>query len=410
MATASSASSTSKRPHSRFPADAPEQKHSRRDLLNDEQVPPAVLLAPTTVWGYSRIVVYDNSEGCSLESGAKALEQARQTMESEREQSESRETNPAEGKHDSGNQRSASKPEMIGMKEMQRWGAAIRQRRRDLGLTLKQLSEVTGVSFGYLAKLERGDPDAKNPTRLVIDALRRTLNVPPPGGEQLSSMALATWQSGNQPPIFAAPDRQQKSEAVVAPHPEKANQRWQIAEALLLICGRLSAAQLAAGLDCGLFEVEETIQALRAQLLGHGVVVQEMNGEYQLASEAAIAAELRRALTAIGLAPRRQTQLTQAQREVLALIIMHQPITRAAIERYRGVDSEKPLHALIEAELVTPLPTTTPHGARQYVSTLRMLEESGYSSLGALQEAISKDLTIPMIQPDGREGEPPQAE
>src|SRR5690242_19652927 len=68
-----------------------------------------------------------------------------------------------------------SNQEIISPKEMQRWGEAIRHRRRDLGLTLKQWAEITGISFGYLAKLERGDPNAKNPTRLVIDALRRAL-------------------------------------------------------------------------------------------------------------------------------------------------------------------------------------------------------------------------------------------
>jgi segregation and condensation protein B len=297
----------------------------------------------------------------------------------------------------------SSKQEVISPKEMQRWGEAIRHRRRDLGLTLKQLAEITDISFGYLAKLERGDPDAKNPTRLVIDALRRALNIPAPGGEQLSRAALASWQSGSAQRTPATEPGRQPSAAAPLPEMHLSRQRWQVAEALLLICGRLSAAQLAAGLDCGLFEVEETIQTLRAQLAGHGIMVQEMNGEYQIASDASFASSLRNALTAMGLAPRRQTQLTQAQREVLALVIMHQPITRAAIERYRGVESERPLHALIEAELVTPLATTTPHGARQYISTLRVLEESGYSSLEALHQAISEDVSLLMAQPGDKE-------
>ncbi len=304
----------------------------------------------------------------------------------------------------------SSKQEIISPKEIQRWGEAIRQRRRDLGLTLKQLAEVTGISFGYLAKLERGDSDAKNPTRLVIDALRAALNIPAPGGEQLSRTALAFWQRETPQQTFTANNGQNHPEITSLARTSSPPQRWQIAEALLLICGRLSAAQLAAGLDCGLFEVEETIRALREHLAEHGIVVQEMNGEYQLASDASLAETLRLALTAIGLAPRRQIQLTQAQREVLALIIMHQPITRAAIERYRGVDSEKPLHALIEAELVTSLPTTTPHGARQYISTLRVLEESGYSSLEALHQAIGKDIAILRGQPAELGGETAQTD
>src|ERR1051326_9161382 len=297
-------------------------------------------------------------------------------MKSEQEEQPTKDDTPSEEDlsneltPDSATPAASGKQEIISPKELQRWGEAIRHRRRDLGLTLKQLAEMTGISFGYLAKLERGDPDAKNPTRAVLDALRGTLNIHAPGGEHLSGTALSSWQGGNAPRT-AAPSRQPQVESLV-PHPlQTPHERWQIAEALLLICGRLSAAQLAAGLDCGLFEVEETIETLRAQLAGHGIVVQEMNGEYQFASDASFASSLRQALTAIGLAPRRQTQLTQAQREVLALVIMHQPITRAAIERYRGVDSERPLHALIEAELVTFLSTTTPHGARQYRSEER---------------------------------------
>lgn len=286
------------------------------------------------------------------------------------------------------------KQEIISQKEMRRWGEMIRQRRRDLGFTLKQLAELTGISFGYLAKLERGEADAKNPTRLVIDTLRGALNIPSPGGNHLSRTALAAWKGPAFPEVpksslaptisRSKPSSPSKTTSTAIPH-------WQLVEALLLICGRLSAAQVAAGLDCGLFEVEEIIQELQEQLIGHGIVVQEMNGEYQLASVGSLAPVLRSALAAIGLAPRRQTQLTQAQREVLALVIMHQPITRAAIERFRGVDSEKPLHALIEAELIASLPTTTPTGAHQYISTLRVLEESGYSSLEALHQAINKD-------------------
>ncbi len=301
--------------------------------------------------------------------------------------------------------------EFINPKEMRRWGEAIRLRRRDLGLTLKQLSELTGISFSYLAKLERGDADAKNPTRAVIDALRRALNIPAPGGEQLSGAVLASWREGSLQARSAPMDEQGVRYGLI---PSQAgivtSERWQLAEALLLICGRLSAAQLAAGLDCGLFELEEVIKSLRHHLDGHGIVVQEMNGEYQLASDATLGPVLRPALTAIGLAPRRQTQLTQAQREVLALVIMHQPITRAAIERYRGVDSEKPLHALIEAELVTSLPTAAPNGARQYIPTLRVLEESGYSSLEALHQAISSDLPTLAVLPTHQDAGTPPSE
>ncbi len=294
----------------------------------------------------------------------------------------------------------ANMQQVLGPQELRLWGEMIRRRRRDLDLTLKRLAEITGISFGYLAKLERGDTDAMNPTRQVIDALRAALNIPPPGGEQLSRTALASWvrdesvaHEVNQAIISRNNAVSQNAEE--APKVE----RWQLLEALLLICGRLNAAQIAAGLGCGLFEVEEAAKALQEHLQGHGIVLQEMNGEYQLASNARLAQGLRSALVSIGLAPRRQTQLTQAQREVLALVIMHQPITRSAIERYRGVESDGPLHSLLDAELVTTLPTLTPHGAHQYVSTLRVLEEFGYSTLEALHQALRQGLPTNLAIP-----------
>jgi len=52
---------------------------------------------------------------------------------------------------------------------------------------------------------------------------------------------------------------------------------------------------------------------------------------------------------------------------------------------------------------VVALPTTAPNGARQYISTLRVLEESGYSSLEALHQAISKDMSGLIVEPlDGK--------
>lgn len=292
--------------------------------------------------------------------------------------------------------------QVLGPQELRLWGETIRRRRRDLDLTLKHLAEITGISFGYLAKLERGEADAMNPTRQVIDALRAALNIPPPGGTQLSRTALASWVSDEAVPQEVNQEMLSRN-AVVKQSEEEAPrvERWQLLEALLLICGRLNAAQLAAGLRCGLFEVEEAAKTLQVHLQVHGIVLQEMNGEYQLASHARLAQELRSALVNIGLAPRRQTQLTQAQREVLALVIMHQPITRSAIERYRGVDSDGPLHSLVDAELVTTLPTLTPHGAHQYVSTIRVLEEFGYSTLEALLQALRQGLPPNLAIPQG---------
>lgn len=55
------------------------------------------------------------------------------------------------------------------------WGALLRTARQVSGLSLNELSAVTGLSKGYLSKLESGHPAAQNPSRATLAALARAL-------------------------------------------------------------------------------------------------------------------------------------------------------------------------------------------------------------------------------------------
>lgn len=55
------------------------------------------------------------------------------------------------------------------------WGQLLRTARQVAGLTLSDLSERTGLSKGYLSKLESGQDGARNPSRATLVALARAL-------------------------------------------------------------------------------------------------------------------------------------------------------------------------------------------------------------------------------------------
>jgi transcriptional regulator with XRE-family HTH domain len=57
----------------------------------------------------------------------------------------------------------------------QDWGRLLRLARQVAGLSLTELSAITGLSKGYLSKLESGHPSGRNPSRATLAALARAL-------------------------------------------------------------------------------------------------------------------------------------------------------------------------------------------------------------------------------------------
>jgi transcriptional regulator with XRE-family HTH domain len=57
----------------------------------------------------------------------------------------------------------------------QDWGHLLRLARQVAGLSLTELSATTGLSKGYLSKLESGHPSGRNPSRATLAALARAL-------------------------------------------------------------------------------------------------------------------------------------------------------------------------------------------------------------------------------------------
>lgn len=91
----------------------------------------------------------------------------------------------------------------------------------------------------------------------------------------------------------------------------------------------------AAGISAWLEDVEFPLELRR------------LDGAYQLCTRPVYAGEIRRALEL-----RRNTPLTPAALEVLAIIAYNQPVTRGFVEQVRGVDSSSVVASLVEKGLV----------------------------------------------------------
>ena len=95
--------------------------------------------------------------------------------------------------------------------------------------------------------------------------------------------------------------------------------------------------------------IREAVDALNAQyeVAGHGILVVEIAGGYQLASRQEYGPWLRKYHKTSNL-----VRLSQAGLEALAIVAFKQPVTRIEIDSIRGVNSGGVLHTLLEVNMV----------------------------------------------------------
>lgn len=121
-------------------------------------------------------------------------------------------------------------------------------------------------------------------------------------------------------------------------------------EALLFACAQpVSAGRLAEALDTGELQVlallKEMQQAYEKE--DRGLVLLCLDGNWQLATKTDYAPWIRRLMDT-----RRNTPLSPAALETLAVIAYNQPVSRAFIEQVRGVDSSSPVQTLLQKGLI----------------------------------------------------------
>ncbi len=101
------------------------------------------------------------------------------------------------------------------------WGRLLRTARQVAGLSLTDLSARTGLSKGYLSKLESGQDGARNPSRATLVALARALpsfrplayQLEPAEGAMTASLAFAE-QAPRPPQLLISAESSEEAEPI----------------------------------------------------------------------------------------------------------------------------------------------------------------------------------------------------
>jgi segregation and condensation protein B len=169
----------------------------------------------------------------------------------------------------------------------------------------------------------------------------------------------------------------------VGPALTDVEQRRNEAEAVLFsLGGAIEARKLAEALELEAKELGRVLDALAESLEGRGLMLQRHGDLVQLVTRPEAAAAVRRLLN-----PEVPGRLSPAAYETLAIIAYRQPLTKAAIEEVRGVDSERVLEGLLARGLIEEVGRLDQPGTpRLFGTTLRFLQLLGASSLTDLPE------------------------
>ena len=144
----------------------------------------------------------------------------------------------------------------------------------------------------------------------------------------------------------------------------------------------LSPEKAAEALELSVAETRELLQALQEAYNGQnrGIRIVELDGEFQMCSNPVFAPQVRRALEI-----RRNTPLSPAAMEVLAVVAYNQPVTKSFIEQIRGVDCSGVVGSLMTKGLIEERGRLElPGRPLLYGTTQNFLRCMGLSSLDEL--------------------------
>ena len=128
---------------------------------------------------------------------------------------------------------------------------------------------------------------------------------------------------------------------------------------------------------------------------GGGLRILKLDNSYQMCSSTDYAQPVRRALDL-----RRNTPLSQAAMEVLAIVAYNQPVTRAFVEQVRGVDCGAVMQGLSAKGLIEERGRLElPGRPLLYGTTADFLRCFGISSLAELPPLPQKDTNGVLVEP-----------
>ena len=162
-------------------------------------------------------------------------------------------------------------------------------------------------------------------------------------------------------------------------------QQEAVVEAVLFTMGQsVEVRQLAAALACSETEAREAAERLRLRYESDdgGLQIIKLEDCYQMSTRARYYSNL----IQVAATPKRQT-LSEVVLETLAIIAYKQPVTKADIEKIRGVKSDHAVNRLIEYNLVYEAGRLdAPGRPALFATTEEFLRRFGVSSAGALPE------------------------
>lgn len=164
-------------------------------------------------------------------------------------------------------------------------------------------------------------------------------------------------------------------------------------EAILFASGdSVPVSRIAAALELTEAQAKSEIEALMKEYeeVNRGITIIRLDGSYQMTSVEEYAPEIR---TVMDL--RRNTPLSQAALEVLAVIAYNQPVTKAFVEQVRGVDCSGVIGSLTAKDLIEEKGRLELPGRPLVYGTtenfLRCFSISDLSELPALPESEKPD-------------------
>ncbi|MGI6265174.1 MAG: SMC-Scp complex subunit ScpB [Acutalibacteraceae bacterium] len=191
-------------------------------------------------------------------------------------------------------------------------------------------------------------------------------------------------------------------------------------EAILFASGEpVPVSRLALALELDEDEIRYLTEGLMERYARQqgGVTLRRLDDAYQLCSQPDYAPYVRKAMDL-----RRNTPLSQAAMEVLAVVAYNQPVTKAFIEQVRGVDCSAVLQGLITKGLVEErgrlelpgrplLYGTTPHFLLSFGMTslqdLPPLPEKEEAGLPGMDGALDGQVTLgDLVEPQEEETPP----
>lgn len=130
----------------------------------------------------------------------------------------------------------------------------------------------------------------------------------------------------------------------------KFSERMAAVEAVLFACGEpIELERLAEAAEVEEETAERIIERLNDRYAeqGSAVVIGKLDGSYQMMTKPEYARYIKTAMET-----RRQTPLSPAALEVLAIVAYNQPVTRGFVDQVRGVDSGGVVRSLVERDLL----------------------------------------------------------